>query len=598
MMSMDLSDPAVSYEASFREAIREAYVKLSIRSPPVIERPRSGQADLCLVTFSVAREAGLAPEEIAKKVMSIMGSDPRWTLEASGGYLNCLFDPKRFLKETGDLLWRNREHPCQRDPTGTKVIVEHTSANPNGPFHVGRARNPIIGDTLVRLLRLYGHDVEAQYWVNDMGKQVMILAWGIRNIPADELGEVARDKPDHRLVRYYQGANARMEADLEVENEINELLLNYEDAVSDGEWEKVISRKGRPEITASGIKEAIQGVLSGMTSSLSMLGVHIDTFIYESQVVEDHSLQSVIEGLRRSPLSREEDGALFLDLSDKIKGGDDDRFRRRFVYTRSDGSALYTTRDLAYHSWKLSRCDQAINVLGEDHRYQSQMLSLALAELGSSMIPEVVFYAFVSLPEGKMSTRRNRVVFLDDLLEEAVERAREEVLKRRDDLAEDELRRISEIVGIGALRFNVIKVQPEKRMVFKWEDALNFEGASAPFVQYSHARACSILKNRGSGFNGPPDWSLLVEPSEISLLRSLARFPQVIGEAASKRKMHLVPLYLVEMASSFNDFYRDCPVLSERDEGRRDARLALVVLSRNILRTGLDALGIIAPDQM
>ncbi|MBN1540245.1 MAG: arginine--tRNA ligase [Candidatus Thermoplasmatota archaeon] len=595
---MDPSDPAISYEASFRDAVQEAYLKLGIASRPIMERPRSGQADLCLVTFAVSGETGLEPGKIAEEVKELIGSDPRWTLEACGGYLNCTFDPVRFVKETGDHLWKRRKDPGQGSPTGKKVIIEHTSANPNGPFHVGRARNPIIGDTLVRLLRLYGHEVESQYWVNDMGKQVMILAWGIKNIPPGELGEPGREKADHHMVRYYQAANERMESDTDVQEEINELLRNYEDAVGDQDLGRIISGKGRPVITASDVREAVREVLSGMVVSLDRLGVHLDTFVYESQVVEDRSLQDVIEGLRKSPLCREEDGASFLDLSEKMKGGDDDKYKRRFVFTRSDGSALYTTRDLAYHSWKLSRCDRAINVLGEDHRYQSQMLSLALSELGSTGVPEVVFYAFVSLPGGKMSTRRNRVVFLDDLLDEAVERAREEVEKRRDDLTTGELSSISEAVGIGALRFNVIKVQPEKRMVFRWEEALNFEGASAPFVQYSHARACSIIKKHGVEFDGTPDWSLLVEPSEISLLRTLGRFPQVIEEAASKRKMHLVPLYLVELASSFNDFYRDCPVLAESNEDRRDTRLALVVLSRSILKKGLGALGITAPEQM
>jgi len=595
---MDPSDPAIEYEASFRRSVEEVYRKLGISGAPVIERPRSGQADLCLVTFAATKELGLRPEEVTEKVLSMMDEDPRWVLEASGGYLNCNFSVERFLKETGDHLWSNRDHLGEGHSTGIKVIVEHTSANPNGPFHVGRARNPIIGDTLVRLLRMYGHEVESQYWVNDMGKQVMILTWGIRNIPGSDLPEPGRDKTDHELVRFYQAANSRMESDPAVEEEINSLLLNYEEAVKEGNWGRPISSGGRPVITASSIKEAVRGVLQGMVGSLRRLGVDLDSFVYESQVVEDHSLWDVIEGLRKSPLFRVEDEAGYLDLSDKIKGGDDDKFKRRFVFTRSDGSALYTTRDLAYHSWKLSRCDLAVNVLGEDHRYQSQMLSLALNELGFEKVPEVVFYAFVSLPEGKMSTRKNRVVFLDDLLDEAVERARAEVEKRRDDLSEEELAAISEIVGIGALRFNVVKVQPEKKMVFKWEEALNFEGSSAPFVQYSHARACSIIRNHGSEFVGVPDWSTLVEPSEASLLKVLGRFSHTVAEAAEKRKIHLLPLYLVEAASAFNDFYRDCPVLNEADPKRRGARLALVTLARGVLAKGLSCLGIQAPEQM
>ena len=399
-------------------------------------------------------------------------------------------------------------------------------------------------------------------------------------------------------MRYYQAANSRMEEDPEVQEEINNLLKDYEEAVKEGDWERTISGPGSNRIKASDVKEACRGVLEGMVGSLSRLWVDLDTFVYESQVVEDRSLWDVINGLEKSPLCRDEEGAKYLDLTDHIKGGDDDKFKRRFVFTRSDGSALYTTRDLAYHSWKLSKCDQAINVLGEDHRYQSQMLGLALGELGTEKRPETVFYAFVSLPEGKMSTRRNRVVFLDDLLDEAVDRAREEVLKRRDDLSAGELEVISNIVGIGALRFNTVKVQPEKKIVFKWEEALNFEGSSAPFVQYSHARACSILRKWGSEVAGEPDWSTLVERSEKELILALARFPLLIEEAAAKRKIHLIPLYLVEVASTFNEFYRDCPVLNEADESRKIARLAVVTLTRNVLKDGLEVIGIRAPEMM
>jgi arginyl-tRNA synthetase len=595
---MDLSNPMVSYEVSFREEVKKAFTELGIDKPPVIEKPRSGQADLCLVVFSIVKDLGMKPQEITERIKDLLQEDPKWDLTASGGYLNCNFRPEGFITDLGKFIWQRRNSLCDGPPRGIKVTVEHTSANPNGPFHVGRARNPIIGDTLVRLLRKAGYNVEAQYWVNDMGKQVMILVWGIKNISEDSLPPSERDKTDHLLVRYYQAANAKMEEDPKVQDEINALLKEYEEAVKDGEWGRIISRTGSSEIRASDVKEACNGVLEGMVGSLSRLGVGLDRFVYESQVVEDHSLWNIIGGLEKSPLSRDEDGAKYLDLSGHIKGGDEGQYKRRFVFTRSDGSALYTTRDLAYHSWKLSQCDQAINVLGEDHRYQSQMLELALSELGSEKLPETVFYAFVSLPEGKMSTRRNRVVFLDDLLDEAVERAKEEVLKRRDDLSSGDLDEISNMVGIGALRFNTVKVQPEKKIIFKWEEALNFEGSSAPFVQYSHARACSILRKWGSEVVDKPDWSKMVEGSEKDLVKTLARFPLVIEESALKRKIHLIPLYLIEVASSFNDFYRDCPVLNESDKERKMTRLALVTLTRNVLKDGLEVIGIRAPERM
>jgi arginyl-tRNA synthetase len=591
-------DPRDLYNKEFIDRALKALSDLGARAPPVIEKPKKGVADLCLVCFPHAREIGKSPNEIAGKLKEMIGESERFSLEVKGGYLNCIFNERSYIPDLALYLWNNRGSLGKGEKKDEIITIEHTSANPNGPFHVGRARNPIIGDTLVRMMSHAGFDVRSQYWVNDMGKQVMILVWGLKNISPFDLEPAQREKEDHDLVRYYQKANAIMEEDDGIAVEINDLLLDYENAIGEHDPERVISKPGKPEIRARDIRDACNSVLEGMRRSLDRLNVSLDEFVYESSVVEDGSLKEVVEGLKKSSLCREEDGARYLDLSELIEGGDQEKFRRRFVFTRSDGSALYTTRDLAYHKWKLDNCDVAVNILGEDHRYQSLMLEHALKEIGSVKVPEAVFYAFVSLPQGKMSTRRGRVVYLDDLLDEAVDLARNEVEKRRDDLDEDELSSISEAVGIGALRFNMIKVQTEKKIVFRWEDALNFEGSTAPFVQYSHARACSILVKSENDLEGEIDWGTLVERSEKDLVKKLSSFDQVVMKSAIERKVHLLTVYLVDVASSFNDFYRDCPVLSEEVPERRKARIALVDLSRETLSTGLDLLGIEAPSTM
>lgn len=590
--------PGTEYASAFRKAVMDALELFAPGTDPVIEVPRIEGADLCLVCFPIAKALRKPPNEVASEIRGIMGEDPRWMLEAAGGYLNCTFDPVRYAADCAHYLWSQGSDIGKIGGRTQKVIIEHTSANPNGPFHVGRARNPMIGDTLTRMFKAAGYEVESQYWVNDMGKQVMILVWGIHNIDPALLPPSERDKADHRLVSFYQEANGRMEADHSIEQEINSMLLHYERAVQEGDRERVISGEGFPTVTASDVREACEKVLEGMKSSLADLNVFMDSFVYESEVVEDGTVRSVIEGLKRSPLCREEGGAYYIDLSEILAGGDDDRYRKRFVFTRSDGTALYTTRDLAYHLWKLNMADVAINVLGEDHRYQSRMLGLALVELGSKKVPEALFYSFVSLPEGKMSTRRNKVVFLDDLLEEAISRARIEVLKRRSDLSEEEVDDISRKVGVGALRFNMIRVQAEKPITFRWEDALNFEGASAPFIQYSHARACSIIRKAGELPSEEPDWDSIVESSERVLVKRLSEYPLVLEECVSGRRPHPMAGFLVDCASSFNDFYRDCPVLLEGDALRRRMRIGVCVLARDVIAKGLHCLGIEAPQSM
>ena len=213
-------------------------------------------------------------------------------------------------------------------------------------------------------------------------------------------------------------------------------------------------------------------------------------------------------------------------------------------------------------------------------------------------MPHVIFYSFVSLPGGKMSTRRARVVYIDDLIDECIKRAYDEVKKRRgNELSEKKMKDISETIGIGALRYNIIKVQPEKDIVFKWEEALNFEGNAAPFIQYSHARACSILRKNKEKIDGF-DSLKLCHSSEIILIKKLANMPLVIDEACHSYKPHIITSYLFEVASCFNQFYRDCPVISEEDVDVRKARLMLVDAVRTVLRNSLDLLGIVAPEEM
>ena len=270
----------------------------------------------------------------------------------------------------------------------------------------------------------------------------------------------------------------------------------------------------------------------------------------------------------------------------------------KFIFIRKDGTTLYATRDIAYHLWKAKHADILVNVLGEDHKLESKQVEIALKLLGEKTIPKVIFYSFVSLPGGKMSTRRGRVVYLDELIDECVKRAYDEVKKRREkELSEKRMKEIAEKIGIGSLRYNIIKVQPEKDMVFKWEEALNFEGNASPFIQYSHARACSILSKKQDDIKDI-NATLLSHQSEISLIKKLASLPVIIDEACEVFKPHIITTYLYEVASLFNQFYRDCPVLPEKNIKRRIGRLALVDATRIVLQNGLDLLGIDAPKEM
>ena len=340
------------------------------------------------------------------------------------------------------------------------------------------------------------------------------------------------------------------------------------------------------------VRETAEGMLDGLRTTLGNIGVTLDTYTWESRFIADGSAKEVVERIKGSKdAGQEENGAWYVDLKDYGIHGKN----TKFTFTRADGTTLYTTRDIAYHLDKFKRADRVIDVLGEDQKLGSKQLCSVLDILGCERMPEPMFYSFVSLPEGKMSTRKGVVVYLDDLIDEAVARAYEEIAKRRTDIPEEKMREIAKAVGIGAIRYNIVRVQPEKQFVFTWDDALNFDGNSGPFVQYAHARACSLLRKSG-GYEADTDASKLSDVSEIRLVKALSRFPDVVRSAAEDRRIHLLPAYAHEVASAFNQFYASVPILTAGES--KDARMTLVDCTRIVLANVLRTMGIAAPEEM
>jgi arginyl-tRNA synthetase len=522
--------------------------------------------------FRLGKELKKNPAEIAKQIVAHVGKgDYIEKAIAAGPYIN-FYASERYLAESLDEILRKGRTGALLPPKGVKAILEHTSANPTGPLHVGRGRNPVIGDTLARVMRAGGYDVQVQYYVDDMGKQEATIVWGYDHLDTLKPGVPELEKPDHAVVEIYRAATELRKNTPQVEKDVSEILTKYEHM--------------DPEV-ADKFRRMVNLCLDGQKITLARMNVFYDTFVWESDFVRNGSVNQVVEELSRTAYAERKDGALTLNLSSFGMG-------KEFVLTRADGTSLYTTRDIAYHMWKLSSCDEAVNVLGEDQKLAMQRLEATLKILGENKAPRIVFYSFVSLPEGRMSTRKGVVVNLDDLLDEAVARAYIEVDKRRKDLPEDKKRRIADLVGIGAVRFDIVRVAPEKSITFKWEQALDFEKQGAPFIQYAHARACSILEKAKPGRF---DAAVLKEKEETALIKKMALLPYVVEAASKDLKPHLIASYARELAETFNQFYRYVPVLGAEPE-LREARLALVDASRVTLANALDMLGIAAPEEM
>lgn len=570
----------------------------------VVEASTMEGVDMAVPCFPMAKALRKAPQAISDELASkISPSGIIAKVSSVNGFLNFNIDPATLVRSTLDEIVRCG--PCygSMPSSGIRVNVEHTSTNPTGPIHVGRARNPIIGDTLARCLKRCGHDVMTEYYVNDVGKQVVVLTWGVNNVSDEdaarnseehmkEIGqnEKERDKTDHRLVAKYRVANKRMEAEPAVQEEISDMMRRFEQ----GDKEIIDTVRHTAEIMLDGLKE-----------TLGQINVTLDRYTWESQYIADGSAKAIVEKLKQSKYAGQtDDGAWFVDLKDFGVQGKN----TKFTFTRSDGTTLYTTRDLAYHQDKFTRADRLIDVLGEDQKLGSKQLCSALEIMGNDKLPEPLFYAFVSLPEGKMSTRRGVVVYLDDLIDEAVGRAYEEIKKRRSNLSDDEkkkkgrtemteerMREIAKIVGVAAVRFNIVRVQPEKQFVFKWEDALNFDGNSGPYLQYVHARACSMLR-KAESFEHDTDPAKFTEPTELNLIKILSRYEEVLKTAGNEKRIHMLPAYGHELAAAFNQYYADVSILNSKD--LRNARLTLVECAKTVLADVLDCLGMGAPEEM
>ncbi len=447
------------------------------------------------------------------------------------------------------------------------ILVEHTSANATGPFHMGRARNPIIGDSISRLLKYNGYDVTTEYYVNDTGRQAATVAFGIKNFE-----EGNSEKQDHKLVECYRQASDALKSNEEIKNQIYQKMELIE--------------SGNKEALAE-VKNAAEMMLSGMRSSLKRLNAEADSYFHESDLILDNSVNEVISSLKKSNICVEEQGAFYLDLGNKNIAGRN----QKFFFTRNNGLSLYTTRDIAYHLNKFERFPKALNILGEDHKLQSTLLNIALDELESSK-PDNLFYSFVNLPGGKMSTRAGRVVYLDDMMEKIVSASFERL--KDVDMNLEQKNALAEKIGIGSLRYNILKVQPEKGFTFSIDDALSIQGDSAPFAMYSHARMCSIIKKYGRNI---PKMNVEIglKRPEIELIRIMAKWPQVVELSATKLAIHKVPNYIHQLASQFNNFYRDCKVIGDANES---LRINLVFSAKKILFDALEIIGIAAPERM
>lgn len=629
---------------SLEEALKKLYPKAPVPSIMLVAPPNAEFGELSSsICFELAKQTKAKPLEVAERVKEAVDMSKLSLVDsvkvAGGGYINFYTDFAKFAALTISSIRKlGGEYGCVKTDDPKKIIVEHTSVNPIHPIHIGQARNPVLGDTLTRLLAAQGHKVSRHYYIDDVGRQTAVIAYGYKKLGKPK----PEGKPDHfigavyavtscimeikRLKREIQKAektsreeSSKLQAELadwtsvaaDLEGRFpklfNQLLREIgEDKDSEAKVENLIrgyeaGEKGAKQL----LREVCQLCLGGFRETLKRAGIVFNSWDWESDFVWNGDVARVLKALMGTLYVFQAGGVLEFDaekvasnLALKEKFGlREDYDVPSLTLVRANGTTLYTTRDIAYSLWKFKNAEQVINVVGMEQKLPQLQLKLALYALGHGRLADkLVHFAYnlVRLPGYRMSSRRGRYFTLDEVMDEAISRAYEEVSKRSPHLSEKEKKRISEAVGIGAVKYALVEVDPAKPVVFTWDRVLDFEKNSAPYIQYSYARARSILRKAAREIE-KPNCSLLKEPLEHDIILMLARFPEVFTDAVNNLKPNAISDFADALADKFNSFYNALPVIKAEPPELSDARLALVdatsIVFRNILRLlGIEAL--------
>jgi arginyl-tRNA synthetase len=597
--------------------------------------------------FELARQIAMSPTEIAQRVVDaidVSASPLLNSVEAAGqGYINFHVDLAKFSSLTiKSARVLDTEYGYVKTEEARTIIVEHTSVNPASTIHIGNARNPILGDSLARLLTARGHEVLRHYYVDDVGRQASIMAYGYKKLCKPQ----PEGKPDQYIARIYAVTSclveiqrlkrvlekARKNAMPEETSALQRELDDWVSVAADLEsrfpriFSSLLNATAKDDDPESEVTDLIRGYeageeeakrlirdvcqlcLEGFKETLSRAEVFFDSWDWESDYVWDSSVSRVLEKLQKTPYVDRvgavlefdaEKVAEHLDLK-KPLGLREDYEIPSLTLVRADGTTLYTTRDIPYSLWKFERAKTVINVVGMEQTLAQLQLKLALYALGHKDYAENLLhfvYNLVTLPSFKMSSRRGRFVTFDEVMDGAVERAYEEVSKRSPHLSDEEKHEISDFVGIGAVKYALVEVDPMKPVVFTWDRVLDFDKNSAPYIQYSHARACSILK-KASREPENPDYSLMMGSAERELILMVAQFPEVFVDAAEDLRPNTIADFTNALADKFNAFYTVSPVIKAKSRALSDSRLALVDATRIVFRNCCNLLGIVAPERM
>ena len=568
------------------------------------------EGHLTLVVFPFLKISRKKPEETAQDIGQYLVDnlpDVVARFNVIKGFLNLVVADACWVSLLGDIQKEERYGLKPETDASPLVMIEYSSPNTNKPLHLGHVRNNLLGWSLAQVMEANGNRVVKTNIVNDRGihickSMLAWLKWGNGETP-----ESTGKKGDHLIGDYYVAFDKHYRAELkELTDKFVAEGMDEEGAKERAEKESTLMQEARamlvkweqndPEVRALW-KRMNDWVYAGFDQTYKALGVSFDKIYYESQTYLEGK-EKVMEGLDKGFFYRRDDGSVWADLTAE---GLDEK-----LLLRADGTSVYMTQDIGTAKLRFQDfpIDKMIYVVGNEQNYHFQVLSILLDKLGFKWGKDLVHFSYgmVELPNGKMKSREGTVVDADDLIQKMISDAREmsqDKVNKLEGISEEEAQEIARIVGMGALKYFILKVDARKNMLFNPEESIDFNGNTGPFIQYTYARIRSILrKAQALPTPSSPSGTPLLSEKEISLIQQLAAFGTAVQQAGSDYNVSVIANYCYDLAKSFNGFYHDFQILKEEDPQKRAVRLVLCECVAKVIRLGMGLLGIEVPERM
>lgn len=537
--------------------------------------------DLALPCFVFAKKIKKSPNKIAKEIADEIKCDNIVSkIEVKGAYINFFFHPKYIFKTIcNEILKQKEKYGSSKFGKNKKVLIEYSSPNTNKPLHLGHARNNTLGMSLSNILEFCGYKVVKINLINDRGVHINKSMLAYQKWGYGKTYESENKKSDHFVGDFYI-LYGQMEKDTpEIKKETEEMLKKWEAGDK-----KVLSLW----------KEMKKWAIDGINETYKRMGTKFDFIYYESDTYKQGK-EIVKKGLKDKIFQREENGAIVIDLTQQ---GLDKK-----VLLRSDGTALYITQDLETSKMKFEehKPDKAIWVVASEQEYHFKVLFEILQKLKIADKKNLfhLSYGMVNLTTGKMKSREGTIVDIDNLMDELHNLAKEEIKKRDYKIKEKELEKRSEAIGLGALKYYLVKTQPKREITFNPEESISFDGNTGPYIQYAYSRIQSIINKRKKKIpTTPVNFGLLGNLEERTLINLLAEFPQVVKKSAAENNPANIANFIYKLAQEFNHFYHEHSVLSAESKDLIQARLKLIEAVGIVLKTGSGLLGIDVIERM